>query len=347
MSKSRLQGPLGASPLAVSLGDPAGVGPELIAEAWTRRERERLPPFFAVGGAAVIAAAAKLRGLAISVTPISAAGEAASVFARSLPVLDCADGLYRPGQPAPDGARLAIESLGEAVRLAIAGEAGGVVTGPVAKARLADLGFAHPGQTEFVAKACGYAPSDAAMMLAGPNLRTVPVTIHLPLAQVAAALTSVAIERRGRIVAMALMRDFGIARPRLAVAALNPHAGEQGRMGDEEARIIAPAIAALRAEGIDATGPHPADALFAPHRRETYDAALCMYHDQALIPLKALDFDHGVNVTLGLPIVRTSPDHGTAFDIAGSGQARPGATIAAIRMAGECAMRRASGSIAA
>lgn len=331
------------SPLAVSLGDPAGVGPELIAEAWARRDRERLPPFFVVGGATVIAAAAKRRGLGIPVTPIASPAEAAAIFASALPVLDCFDGLYQPGQPAPDGSRLALESLGEAVRLTLAGEAAGVVTGPVAKARLAEAGFAHPGQTEFVAEACGYAPSDAAMMLAGPNLRTVPVTIHLPLAQVAASLTSVAIERRGRIVALALMRDFGIARPRLAVAALNPHAGEQGRMGDEEARIIAPAIAALRDEGIDATGPHPADALFAPHRRDSYDAALCMYHDQALIPLKALDFDQGVNVTLGLPIVRTSPDHGTAFDIAGTGQARPGAMIAAIRMAGECAARRAGG----
>ncbi len=179
------------------------------------------------------------------------------------------------------------------------------------------------------------------MMLAGPRLKTVPLTVHVALAQVPALLTSELIERRARIVAAALRRDFGIPSPRLAIAALNPHAGEDGRMGGEEAGIIAPAIAALRAAGIDATGPHPADALFAPHKRATYDAAICMYHDQALIPLKALDFDQGVNVTLGLPIVRTSPDHGTAFDIAGKGIAHPGAMIAAIRMAGEIAAMRA------
>jgi 4-hydroxythreonine-4-phosphate dehydrogenase len=178
------------------------------------------------------------------------------------------------------------------------------------------------------------------MMLAGPQLRTVPLTVHIPLAEVPMRLTAALIERRAWTVAMALSRDFGITRPRLAIAALNPHAGEDGLMGDEEDRIIRPAIAALREAGIEATGPHPADALFAPRARETYDAALCMYHDQALIPLKALDFDSGVNVTLGLPLIRTSPDHGTAFGIAGKGLAHPGATIAAIRMAGECAARR-------
>jgi 4-hydroxythreonine-4-phosphate dehydrogenase len=215
-----------------------------------------------------------------------------------------------------------------------------VVTAPIAKARLAEVGFAHPGQTEFVAEACGAAPEDAVMMLAGPSLRTVPLTVHMPLAEAPSRITIELIRRKVAIVDRAMRRDFGISRPRLAVAALNPHAGEERRFGDEEQRIIAPAIAALRQFGIDATGPHPADALFAPHERSRYDVAICMYHDQALIPLKALDFDEGVNVTLGLPIVRTSPDHGTAFAIAGKRQANPGATIAAIRLAGECAARR-------
>ena len=180
------------------------------------------------------------------------------------------------------------------------------------------------------------------MMLAGPQLRTIPLTVHVALAKVPGMISIDLIRRRVAVAVAALQRDFGIARPRIAIAALNPHAGENGRMGDEEERIIAPAIRSLQAEGIDAGGPHPADALFAPHARARYDVAIAMYHDQALIPLKALDFDHGVNVTLGLPVVRTSPDHGTAFDIAGTGQANPGATIAAIRMAGECAARRAA-----
>jgi 4-hydroxythreonine-4-phosphate dehydrogenase len=191
-----------------------------------------------------------------------------------------------------------------------------------------------------VAEACDIHEGDAVMMLAGPHLRTVPLTVHIALEQVPAALSEALIERKGRIVAMALMRDFGIAEPRIAVAALNPHAGEEGRMGDEEARLIVPAIERLRAEGIAIDGPFAADGLFAPRGRESFDVALCMYHDQALIPMKALDFDQGVNVTLGLPIIRTSPDHGTAFGIAGTGQADPGAMIAAIRMAGECAERR-------
>jgi 4-hydroxythreonine-4-phosphate dehydrogenase len=332
------------APLAVSLGDPAGVGPELLAEAWARREREGLPPFFAVHGAQVIAAAAKARGLDVPVAPISAPWEAARAFASGLPVLGTGDTGYRPGAPDTEGAALALESLRLATELARSGEAGAVVTGPIAKARLAEVGFDFPGQTEFVAHACGIAAEDAVMMLAGPQLRTVPITVHCALADVPRLLSPALIANRARIVANAMQRDFGLASPRLAIAALNPHAGEDGRFGDEEARIIAPAIAALRAEGIAATGPHPADAMFAPHERETYDAALCMYHDQALIPLKALDFDAGVNVTLGLPIIRTSADHGTAFAIAGTGEARPGATIAALRMAATCAERRAATS---
>ncbi|MFC3173946.1 4-hydroxythreonine-4-phosphate dehydrogenase PdxA [Novosphingobium bradum] len=329
-----------AKPLAVSLGDPAGIGPELLATAWAAREVHHLPPFFAVGGAGLLAAAAARRGLDVPIRHVADPAEAGTAFAEALPVLGDDDGPYDPGQPSRQGAILALASLTRAAQLAVSGEAGGLVTGPIAKSRLAEVGFTHPGQTEFVAAACGVSAGNAVMMLAGPSLRTVPLTVHVALAQVPGLVTRELIERKARIVAAALRRDFGLAHPRLAIAALNPHAGEDGRMGEEDRAIIAPAIAALREAGIDASGPHPADALFAPHNRASFDAALCMYHDQALIPLKALDFDSGVNITLGLPIVRTSADHGTAFAIAGKAEAHPGATIAAIRMAGDCAGRR-------
>jgi len=328
--------------LAASLGDPAGVGPELLCEAWARREAENLPPFFVVGGAQVLEAAAARRGLDVTIGRIASPAEAGEAFADVLPVLGELDGEYTPGRPHSAGAKLALASLEEATRLAIAGEAAGVVTAPVSKALLAEVGFKHPGQTEYLAHACRRHERDAVMMLAGPQLRTVPLTVHVPLCKVSELLTVDEIVAKCRIVAKAMQVEFGIARPRLALAALNPHAGEKGNFGHEEQRIISPAIARLRAEEIDASGPHPADALFTARARATYDVALCMYHDQALIPLKTLDFDSGVNMTLGLPIVRTSPDHGTAFDIAGSGMAEAGAMLAAIRMAGEAAVHRAS-----
>ena len=337
-----MSGALSARPLAVSLGDPAGIGPELLTAAWVSRVPRRVPGFFAVGGLELLRAAASQRGLDVPIRSIAHPDEAAACFHTALPVLGTLDFAYTPGEPCRGGAELALASLTEATRLAVSGAAAGVVTSPIAKSRLAEVGFAHPGQTEFVAKACGIAALDAVMMLAGPSLRTVPITVHIPLSQVPRTLSIELILRRARIAAAALTRDFGLTAPRLAVAALNPHASEAGRMGDEEASIIIPAIAQLRAEGIDATGPHAADALFAPRARTSYDLALCMYHDQALIPLKTLDFDSGVNVTLGLPIVRTSPDHGTAFGIAGKGLADSGATIAALRMAGECAAHRAA-----
>lgn len=331
-------------PLAVSLGDPAGVGPELIAEAWARREAERLPPFLVVGGAGLVREAASRRGLALPIEPIADPSRAADAFGRGVPVLGTAgDAAYRPGEPGESGARLALASLELATALAIERRAAALVTGPISKAELAAIGFGHPGQTEFVADRNRIAADDAVMMLAGPNLRTVPLTVHCALSEVPGRLSIDLVVNRCRIVDRALRQDFGIERPRLAVCGLNPHAGESGRMGREEIEIIAPAIAALRAEGIDATGPHPADTLFAPHKRASYDVAIAMYHDQALVPLKALDFDQGVNVTLGLPIVRTSPDHGTAFDIAGQGIASPSAMIAAIRLAGEMVERRAAG----
>jgi 4-hydroxythreonine-4-phosphate dehydrogenase len=329
------------APIAVSLGDPAGIGPELIIEAWARREEAGLPPFFVSGGAGLLAQAARQRGLDIALAAITDPSETQASFAHGLPVLGGEDAPYMPGNPTEDGARLAWGSLTGATKLVIDGQASALATAPIAKSELAKIGFGFPGQTEFLADACDLPERDAVMMLAGPTLRTVPLTVHCALAEVPALLSHDLICHKARIVATALARDFGIEHPRLAVAGLNPHAGEGGKFGDEEARIIAPAIAALREEGINATGPHPADAMFTPRARSQYHAALCMYHDQALVPLKALEFDEGVNVTLGLPIIRTSPDHGTAFDIAGKGIADPGAMIAAIRMAGEMAARRA------
>ncbi|NVE93571.1 4-hydroxythreonine-4-phosphate dehydrogenase PdxA [Altererythrobacter lutimaris] len=328
------------SPLTLSLGDPAGIGPEIIACAFAAKDREKLKPFFVVGGADVLRAAAGQRELDINIVTIADPAEAERAFASGLPVLAGQDGPYEPGAPDKHGAGLALASLTQAAEFTRCGIASGLVTAPISKAELAEVGFAHPGQTEFLADVCDLPSRDAVMMLAGPSLRTVPLTVHCALSEVPSLLNHDLICHKARIVSAALTRDFGIERPRLAFAGLNPHAGEGGRFGDEEDRIIAPAIKALCEEGIDATGPFPADALFTPRARVRYHAAICMYHDQALIPLKTLEFDEGVNVTLGLPIIRTSPDHGTAFDIAGKGIADAGAMIAAIRMAGECAARR-------
>lgn len=331
------------APLAISLGDPAGIGPEVILGAWARlRAERRAPPVFVVGGPELLRGCAEALGIDCPIVPIADPSEALFASAVGLPVLALLEGPWHPAQPSPEGARLALTSLQLAAKCALAGVASGLVTAPVSKGALAAIGWDYPGQTEFLADACGRPYRDAVMMLAGPSLRTVPLTVHVALAEVPALLSAELIVHKARIVAEGLRRDFGIAQPRLAIAALNPHAGEGGQFGDEEARIIAPAIAALQAEGVAATGPIPGDALFTPRARAGYDAALCMYHDQALIPLKALEFDEGVNVTLGLPIIRTSPDHGTAYDIAGQGVADPGAMAAAIVMAAEMAAARAT-----
>ena len=331
-------------PLAVSIGDPAGVGPELIVDIFARRDALQLPPFFICGGEKVLAGAAKNRGLAIDTCPIADPRQAAQAFATALPVMGSFTSDYTPGTPQPDGAQLSLDSLHFGIALATAGRASGIVTAPVAKSAIAAIDANFIGQTERLAEACDLPHQAAVMMLAGPSLKTVPMTVHCALADVAGLLSHDLIVERSRIVARAMRTDYGIDAPRIAIAGLNPHAGEDGRMGREEIDFIAPAIATLRNEGIDATGPHPADTLFAPHKRGSYDVAIAMYHDQSLVPIKALDFDEGVNVTLGLPIVRTSPDHGTAFDIAGKGVARPDAMIAAIRMAGDIATRRAVSS---
>ncbi|KAB7648721.1 4-hydroxythreonine-4-phosphate dehydrogenase PdxA [Polymorphobacter fuscus] len=324
------------APLAVSIGDPAGIGPEIVAAAWAARRSERLPAFFAIGDRRALEAV--WDGPIIT---LGAPGEAAAAFDDGLPLVQVDDpGEIIPGDPNLAGARCALDSLEIAVGLARNGFAGGIVTGPVSKAQLYAIGFNYPGQTEFVAERCGISASNAVMMLAGPTLRTVPITVHLPLADVPRLLTVDLIVAKSRITARALMRDYGIERPRLAFAGLNPHAGESGTLGREEAEIIRPAVEALQAEDINVHGPLAADSMFHAPARRHYDAAMCMYHDQALIPLKTLHFDDGVNVTLGLPIVRTSPDHGTAFGIAGKGLANPRAMIEAIRMAGQCAARR-------
>lgn len=323
-------------PLAVTLGDPAGIGPEIVGKAWDARIAQDLPCFFAVGDERTLRHVWK-GPVALIETP----SQAAAVFGEALPLINVPDGGETvPGSPTLEGARCALDTLGLAIGLAQSCAAAALVTGPVAKKKLQDIGFTHPGQTEFIAERCGVSPTNVAMMLAGPGLRVIPITIHIALSRVPEALTTDLIVSRGRVAAKGLMRDFGIPSPRIAVAGLNPHAGEQGSMGHEEMTIIAPAIEQLRADGLDVVGPVAPDALFTPHMRDRYDLALCMYHDQGLIPLKALCFDDGVNMTLGLPIIRTSPDHGTAFDIAGKDIAQPGAMIAAIRMAALAASHR-------
>lgn len=320
------------------MGDPAGIGPEVIAKAWARREAAALPPFFAVGDARAIT-----RVWDGPVAAITDLREVAGAFDGALPVLTVEDGGdIVPGQPDADGARCALHSLELAVGLARSGAAAALVTGPVSKAQLYGIGFSHPGQTEFVAERFGVAKENAVMMLAGPSLRVVPMTTHVPLTQVAPLLTIDLVVAKARATARGLRRNFGLAAPRLAVAGFNPHAGESGMLGREEIEILEPAIAQLRAEGIDITGPFAADTMFHQRARAHYDAALCCYHDQALIPLKALHFDEGVNITLGLPVVRTSPDHGTAFALAGQNKAEPGAMIAAIAMAASAAAYRAA-----
>lgn len=326
-----------ANPLAVSLGDPAGIGPEIIAKCWDNRRAFGLPAFVAIGDPCAIGA--------VWDGPIELVDDprqADAAFDQALPMIQLvAAQADTPGHPSLAGAHCALDALELAVGLARSGSASAVVTGPVAKEQLYEIGFQHPGQTEFVAERCGISSGNVAMMLAGPTLRTVPVTTHVAFADVPGKLTSALIESRARAALRGLQRMFGIAEPRLAVSGLNPHSGEGGQLGREEIEIIAPAIALLAAEGWRVTGPHPADTMFHAPARANYDAALCMYHDQALIPIKALHFEDAVNITLGLPIVRTAPDHGTAFDIAGQDLADARPMAAAMRMAAQCAALRA------
>jgi 4-hydroxythreonine-4-phosphate dehydrogenase len=331
-------------PLALTLGDPAGVGPEITVKAW-QALREEGPTFFAVGdfqalAQACPAGAAVLQRIA---TPQAAPG----VFREALPVLDLP--LQAPavlGRPSAAAAPAVIQWIETATDLALRGEAAGVVTAPIAKAPLYEAGFKFLGHTEFLGELTAAAPFEGArgpiMMLTARDLRVTLVTVHAPLARVPGLISVEAIVHAGLVTAEALRRDFGIAEPRVAVAGLNPHAGECGGIGREEIEIVEPAVRALQDLGVDARGPYPSDSLFPEEMRARYDAAVCLYHDQALIPVKMLDFWGGVNVTLGLPVVRTSPDHGTAFDIAGRGLARADSLMAAIRLAAAIARRRAA-----
>jgi 4-hydroxythreonine-4-phosphate dehydrogenase len=333
-------------PLALTQGDPAGIGPDITLVAWSRRRELGLPPFLFVGDPEVLAVRARQLSLDVPLRPADAA-TACEVFVGALPVLAVPAGVdVVAGEPHVATARGTIVAIETAVSLTINGDTLGVVTNPIAKSVLYEAGFGFPGHTEFLADLATRAtgkPVVPVMMLAGPKLRAIPVTIHIPLKDVPKALTTELIIATCRIAATDLRARFGIAQPRLAVAGLNPHAGENGTMGHEDANIIAPAIQVLRAEGIDAFGPLPADTMFHDDARKRYDVAICMYHDQALIPAKALGFDDSVNVTLGLPFVRTSPDHGTAFGIAGRGIAKEQSLVASLKLAAE--ISRTTGSL--
>jgi 4-hydroxythreonine-4-phosphate dehydrogenase len=329
-------------PLALTIGEPAGIGPDLALTVWQRRAELDPPAFYLIGETEFLKRRARALGLDVPTAEV-APGQATSTFARALPVVPLGLAVTAaPGKPDITSAPAAIAAIRRAVDDVLTGQAAAVVTNPIAKSVLSRAGFAEPGHTEFLGRLAHEAsakPVTPVMLLWSPELAVVPVTIHIPLRAVSSALSTKLIVETGRITAGDLAARFGIARPRLAVAGLNPHAGEGGTLGREDVEIVAPAVAQLRAEGIDAVGPRSADTMFHAQARARYDVALCMYHDQALIPIKTLAFDHAVNVTLGLPFVRTSPDHGTAFDIAGTGRASPGSLIAALQLAAQLAAR--------
>ncbi len=326
--------------LALTLGEPAGVGPDIALAVWARRKELALPPFYIVGDRRFLEDRAKRLGLQIPLAGVDAT-EALSAFASALPVVETGvAATAAPGEPNESSAAAAIASIRHAVDDVRKGRAGAVVTNPIAKSVLYRAGFKHPGHTEFLAElaASGGGPTlRPVMMLWSPLLAVIPVTIHVALREAIAQLTARDIVETCAIAADELRRHFGVANPRIAISGLNPHAGEDGSLGKEDGEIVAPAVAELKASGIDARGPLPADTMFHEAARKSYDCAVCMYHDQALIPIKTLAFDDAVNVTLGLPFIRTSPDHGTAFDIAGTGQANPSSLIAALRLAARMA----------
>jgi 4-hydroxythreonine-4-phosphate dehydrogenase len=327
-------------PLALTLGEPAGIGPDLTLAVWWRRRELDLPAFYLIGDVDFLARRARRLGLDVALTVVTPA-QAKAAFARALPVVPLdLPVTAEPGAPDANSAPAAIASIRRAVADVLSGNAAAIVTNPIAKSVLYRAGFTDPGHTEFLARLTQEAtgkPVKPVMMLWSHELAVVPVTIHIPLKDVAARLNTDLVVETGRIVARDMAARFGIPVPRIAVAGLNPHAGEDGTLGEEEQMIVAPAVARLKAEGIAVEGPLAADTMFHEQARARYDVALCMYHDQALIPIKTLAFDHAVNVTLGLPFVRTSPDHGTAFDIAGTGQAKPSSLVAALTLAARLA----------
>jgi len=328
-----------AKPLALTLGEPAGIGPDITIQAWLRREELKLPPFYLLGDRDFLSQRAKTLGVDVKLADIDA-GDAAAVFSHAMPVVATGRAATAlPGRPDASSADAALASIRRAVSDVRARRAGAVVTNPIAKSVLYRAGFRHPGHTEFLAELAasnGRTPQPV-MMLWSPVLAVVPVTIHQSLREAIAGLSTDLIVTTARIVVASLKARFGVVNPRLAIAGLNPHAGEEGSLGTEDRTIVAPAIDILRGDGIGVAGPLPADTMFHDAARKTYDCAICMYHDQALIPVKTLAFDDAVNVTLGLPFIRTSPDHGTAFDIAGTGRANSASLIAALRLAARMA----------
>jgi 4-hydroxythreonine-4-phosphate dehydrogenase len=323
------------APLALTLGEPAGIGPDITIATWLRRNELKLPPFYLIGDPSFLADRVKALGVKLPLAEVSAE-EAVKAFATALPVQATGHGITaKAGHPDDSSAPAALASIRQAVSDVRSGRASAVVTNPIAKNVLYRAGFKHPGHTEYLAELASATgrPPQPVMMLWSPLLAVVPVTIHVSLREAIDQLSTELIVSTGRIVAAELRKHFALARPRLAVTGLNPHAGEDGTLGTEDKTMIAAAVVTLRGDGIDARGPLPADTTFHEAARKTYDCALCMYHDQALIPIKTLAFDDAVNVTLGLPFIRTSPDHGTAFDIAGTGRANPASLIAALRLA--------------
>jgi 4-hydroxythreonine-4-phosphate dehydrogenase len=324
-----------AKPLALTVGEAAGIGPDITIAAWLRRTELKLPPFYLIGDPSFLAGRAKALGVKLPLAEVTAE-ETAKAFATALPVQVTGHGITaKAGHPDDSSAPAALASIRQAVADVQSGRASAVVTNPIAKNVLYRAGFKHPGHTEYLAELASSTgkPPQPVMMLWSPLLAVVPATIHVSLREAIDQLSTELIVSTGRIVAAGLRRYFGLARPRLAVTGLNPHAGEDGTLGTEDKTMIAAAINIMRGEGIDARGPLPADTTFHEAARKTYDCALCMYHDQALIPIKTVAFEDAVNVTLGLPFIRTSPDHGTAFDIAGTGRANPASLIAALRLA--------------
>ncbi len=331
--------PNNIAPLVLTLGEPAGVSPEITAQAWAALRADASTQFCLIGDGALYEARAKAAGFDISFIRVERVADCERVFGRGVPVLHRAlPAASLAGKLDARNSSAVIAAIDEAVKLCFSGDASGMVTNPIQKETLYDVGFKHQGHTDYLASLANVSGHEV-MMLVGEGLRAIPVTVHIPLADVPKALTTEAIVTQGKVVAAGLTKWFGIAQPRLAVTGLNPHAGENGAMGKEDQLIVAPAVAALRAAGVDVFGPISADTAFHAEARATYDAILCMYHDQALIPVKTLDFHGGVNVTLGLPFIRTSPDHGTALGIAGKGVANPTSLIAAIRLASSMAAR--------
>ncbi len=329
-------------PIAITMGEPAGVGGEILLKAWTQRAEFDLPPFFAVDDPERLEVLADTLGMAVPIAVIDGPNDAANAFDRALPVVPNA--LLKPvkmGSPDQANTDAVVGSIRKAVAFASEGLASAVVTNPIHKAVLYKGGFTSPGHTEFLGELTKTSAAPV-MMLACPGLRVVPVSIHIPLTDAVSGLNTDTIVAIGKSCAKGLRDDFGIEAPRIAVAGLNPHAGEGGTLGGEDDAIVAPAVDKMQASGIDATGPHSPDAMFHDEARATYDLALCMYHDQALIPLKTLNFRQAINVTLGLPIIRTSPGHGVALQIAGSGQAHADSLIAAITAADKISKARRS-----